>query len=340
MPESIKVESISGVRKAAILILALPKETAARVLSSLDKSSIEQIGLEIAKIEAVDPNEQKAVLEEFYNLTLAQTYIEQGGIEYARKLLEAALPIDEARRVIEIITQTLQSEPFDFLRKAPLENLLPFIHNEHPQTIALILAHLPSSKSAEVLSALPAEKKVEVVKRLATIERTSPEVIAQIEKVLEKKFSVTFTETIRETEGVKLVSEILNKADRATEKSILESLEEENPELADNIRRLMFVFEDIILVDDRGIQNLLKEINVNQLALALKVSSDELKNKFLKNMSKRAGELLKEEMEYMGPVRLSEVEAAQRAIVEKVRALEEAGQAYIQGRGGADQIIM
>ncbi|MBI3099743.1 MAG: flagellar motor switch protein FliG [Planctomycetes bacterium] len=339
-PKAKEKLGISGLRKAAVLIVSLEQEMATKVLAQMDKDTIERLSFEIAKLEDVTTVERDRVLEEFYHLSLAQQYIEQGGVAYARALLEKVLPPEEAQRIIETIEQSLRVAPFGFLHKAETENLLTFLQEEHPQTIALILAHLGPGQSAEVLAGLPSKKQLEVVKRLATMEHTSPEVIAQVEGALEKRFASLVTEELRETGGVEAVAEILNLTDRATERGILEALEEEDPDLVDQIRRLMFVFEDILLVNDRGVQNILKEVENDQLALALKTASEELKEKFFRNMSKRAAELIREEMEFMGPVRLADVESAQATIVDAVRKLEEAGEVIIQGRGGEEEIVV
>ncbi len=331
---------ISGVRKAAILLMSIDHDSAIKILSGLDKETVAAIGLEISRFEGVTKEERNKVLEEFSNLAAAHKYVSEGGFEYAKRLIEKALPMDEARKIIETLEQTLRSEPFDFLRKVPPETSLAFIQAENPQTIALILTYLPPTQAAEIVAGLPIQKRVEVIKRIATIEQTDPQVIKNIEKVLEKKFVTTFRQAAVEKEGIKIAAEILNRTDRSTEKSILEKLEEESPDLSVAIRRNMFVFDDIILVDDRGIQNLLKEIDMRQLAIALKVASDEVKEKFKKNMSKRAVELLNDEIQYLGPVRLSEVERVQQSIVEKVRILEEQGLLFIQGRTGGDQLIL
>lgn len=337
---SVSELKLSGARKAAILLLSLDHETATKILASLDKDMVSAIALEISRLEGVTKEERKKVLEEFSNLATAHRYISEGGFEYAKKLIEKALPMEEARKIVETLEQTLRSEPFDFLRKVPAETSLAFIQSENPQTIALILTHLPPTQAAEILAGLPLQKRVETVKRIATIEQTDPQIIANIEKVLEKKFISTYKQLGIEKEGIKIAAEILNRTDRSTEKSILEKLEEESPELTVAIRRNMFVFEDIVLVDDKGIQNLLKEIDIKQLAVALKVASDEVKQKFYKNMSKRAVELLNDEIQYLGPVRLSEVENTQQQIVDKIRHLEEQGLLFIQGRTGGDQLIV
>lgn len=336
-------KTISGLRKSAILILSLDQSEGTRVLAQMaqdDKEGMERLAMEIARCENVTAEERDRVLEEFCHVSLAQQYIEQGGVAYARTLLEKVLPPDEVNRILQTIEASLKVAPFGFLQKADSDNLLAFIQEEHPQTISVILAHLSAAQSSEILSGLPSKKQLEVVKRLATMEHTSPEIIAQVEAALEKRFTSLVTEEMRETGGVEAVAEILNLADRATERGILEALEEEDPDLVDQIRRLMFVFEDILLVNDRGVQSILKEIENDQLALGLKTASEELKNKFFKNMSKRAGELIAEEMEYMGPVRLADVEAAQAAIVDVIRRLEETGDVIVQGRGGSGEEIV
>lgn len=329
-----------GIRKAAILMVSLEQDMAAKVLSQLDKETIELVGLEIAKLENVSKEERDRIIEEFYHLSMAQQYVEQGGVSYARSLLEKVLPIEETQRILEMIEQSMKMAPFGFLQKADAENLLTFMQNEHPQTIALILAHLSHSQSAEILAGLPSQKQLEVIKRLASMEHTSPEVISQVEQALEKKLASFVTEELKESGGVKTAAEILNLTDRSTERNILDLLEEQAPELADQIRKLMFVFDDILLVNDRGIQNLLKEVEPNTLALGLKTASVELREKFFKNMSKRAVDMIKEEIEFMGPVRLADVEAAQQSIVDVVRQLEEKGELFIQGRGGEEEIIV
>jgi flagellar motor switch protein FliG len=342
MPEKNKPKefALTGLRKAAVMLVSLDQDLAARVLAQMEKDDIERLSLEIAKLEEVTKEERDKVLEEFYNLTLAQQYIEQGGVSFARTLLEKVLTPDEAQKIIETIEQSMKMAPFGFLQKAEPENLLTFLQDENPQTIALILAHMGPSQASAVLQGLPAKKQLEVVKRLASMEHTSPEVVSEIEKTLERRLASLVTEEYREAGGISAVAEILNLTDRSTERAILEALEEENPDLVDQIRRLMFVFEDILLVNDRGIQSVLKDIENEQLALSLRNAKPELREKFFKNMSKRAAEMIREEMEYMGPVRLADVEAAQQTIVDVVRRLEEQGDVIIQGRGGEEEIVV
>ncbi|MGB9626582.1 MAG: flagellar motor switch protein FliG [Phycisphaerae bacterium] len=329
-----------GLTKAAILLLAVGPDTATQILRKLDKETVEEITREVASLKEVDPEKRNAVVEEFYNLVLARQYVDSGGLEYARNLLEKSLPRDDAARIMEQIEHQVHQQPFSFLQKAESENLLTFIQEEHPQTIALILAHLPSAKASEILVGLPGPKQIEVVTRVANMEQTSPEVIKEVEKGLEQRLSGIVSQRFQKVGGVEAVAEMLNLADRATEKAIFESLESEDPDLVEQIRRLMFVFEDILLVNDKGIQAVLKEVDNDDLALALRTASEELKQKIFKNMSERAAQLIKEDMEYMGPVRVSDVETAQQKIVDVVRRLEDAGEIVIAGRGGEKELIV
>lgn len=331
----------AGLRKAAILLVSLEPDLAAKVLEQVgDRDLIERLSVEIARLDNVSRAERDKALEEFYNLNLAHRYVEQGGMDYAKSLIEKVLPPDESGRVMETIQVSVRDTPFAFLQKAEPESLLTFLQEEHPQTIALILAHLAPSQAAAILGGVPAKKQVDVIRRLATMQQTSPEIVSQVEGALQKKMSAVVEEELKETGGVTSVANILNLADRATERTILESLEEEDPDLVDKIRRLMFIFDDVLRVNDRGIQALLKEIDREQLALALRTANPELKDKFFKNMSKNASNLIKEEMEYMGPVRLADVENAQQQIMDIVRKLEEAGEVIIQGRSGEEEIIV
>ncbi|MFH1549798.1 MAG: flagellar motor switch protein FliG [Planctomycetota bacterium] len=330
---------VTGLRKTAILLLNLEKEIAAKVMAKLSREEIERVSLEIARLKDVTKEERDSIMEEFYHLNVASRYVAQGGMTYARELLEQSVGKAESEEIFSVLKDSIQQAPFSFLRKAESENILTFIQEEHPQTIALIISYLPSKKASEILGGLPAKKQIDVVKRVANMEHTSPEVIANVEKSLEIRLSSIVGQEFQEVGGIERLAEVLNFADRATEKNILGNLEEEDPNLVDQIRRLMFVFEDIILVNDKGIQAMLKEVDNNTLALALKTASDELKKKIFDNMSERAATLINEEMEFMGPVRISDVEAAQRTVVDTIRRLEESGEAIIQGRGGEDQIV-
>ncbi|MBC8109067.1 MAG: flagellar motor switch protein FliG [Anaerolineae bacterium] len=330
----------SGVRKAAILLLTLEQDQAAEILKRLPPEAIEEVSREIASLGEISLNVRKEIFGEFYNVALANSYVSEGGLEYAKNLLRKSLDAGEAEKAIKQVTQQVATTPFSFLQKAESENLLTFIQDEHPQTIALILAHLPPQKASEILVGLPSQKQIEVVKRVANMEQTNPEVIKEVEKGLEHRLSDIVSQTFEKAGGVDTVAEMLNLADRSTEKGIMEGLEAEDPDLVEQIRRLMFVFEDILLVNDKGIQAVLKEIDNEVLSLALKTASEELKNKIFKNMSERAAQLIGEDMQYMGPVRVSDVESAQQKIVDVVRRLEDAGEIIIAGRGGEKEMVV
>lgn len=261
------------------------------------------------------------------------------GIQYAKEVLEKALGGEKASEIIRRLTSSLQVRPFDFVRKADPAQILNFIQNEHPQTIALVLSYLDAKQSGQILSSLPQEVQADIARRIAIMDRTSPEVINEVEQVLEKKLSSTVTEDFTETGGIETVVEVLNGVDRSTERTILEALEVQDPELAEEIKKRMFVFEDIVTLDNRAIQRVIREVDNNDLMLALKVASDEVKEIVFKNMSTRMAETFKEEMNYMGPVRLRDVEEAQSRIVEVIRKLEDAGEIVI-ARGQGDEIIV
>lgn len=330
---------LTGRQKAAILLIALGPEIAAQIYKHLKDEEIEQLTLEIANMRRVDPKLKEEVVEEFHQMCVAKEYIAQGGIEYAKEILERALGTQKALDVINRLSSTLQVKPFDFVRKTDPSQLLNFIQGEHPQTIALIMAYLDPDKAAAILSALPPERQADVARRIALMDRTSPEVIREVEKILERKLSSLVQEDFTSAGGVKTLAEVLNRVDRSTEKAIMENLEVRDPELAEEIKRLMFVFEDIVQLDDRSIQRVLREVDSKELALALKGASEEVFNKIRRNMSKRAADMLKEEIEFMGPVRLRDVEEAQQKIVNIIRKLEEAGEIVI-ARGGGDEIIV
>ncbi len=331
---------ISGLKKAAILMVALGSEASAKLLAELDHETVEHLTREIALIDSIEPERRNQIVEEFYGLAMASTYVEHGGVAYARSVLEQALDPEQASRLIRIIEGEVYKQPFAFLQRTDAANLLTFIQDEHPQTIALILAHVGPTKGSAILSGLPPAKQLEVVARVANMDQMNPEVVKEVEHGLELRLSGIVSQTFQKVGGVNAVADMLNLADRATEKGILELLENEDPELVDQIRRLMFVFEDIMLVNDKGIQAVLKEIDNDELALALKTASPELRDKIFKNMSERAAQLIKEDMEYMGPVRVSDVEAAQQRIVDVVRRLEDAGEIIIAGRGGEKELVV
>ena len=329
---------MDGVEKAAILLIALGPEKSAQIFKHLKEEEIEQLTLEIANTSSVSPQTKEQVLNEFYEVCLAQQYIAEGGITYAKELLEKALGEDKARDVIGKLTASLQVRPFEFIRKTDSTQLLNFIQDEHPQTIALILSYLPAAQASTVVSALPPEKQADVAKRIAMMDRT-PDVIKQVEKVLERKLASLVNQDYTIVGGVDAIVEILNSVDRGTEKHIMETLEVEEPELADEIRKKMFVFEDILSLDNRAIQRVLRDVDNHDLALALKGATEEVQNVILNNLSTRLASMIKEDMEYMGPVRMKDVEDAQQKIVNIIRKLEDSAEIVIS-RGGGDEIIV
>lgn len=329
---------MDATRKAAILLLSLEKPLAAEVLSQLPRDQVERLTLEIAKVEDVTREQQQSVLDEFDGQFQELVPIERGGLIFANELLEQSLGKDHAGQILENVKQSMNAVPFGFLHKAGADNLLTFISEEHAQTIALIMSHLPSALSAEVLSGLPSNKQLDVIRRIANMEQTSPEVIADVEKTLQSRMTSTFNQQLEKRGGVPMVAQILNVTDRMTNKGILESLEQQDSELADEIRRLMFVFDDLQKLDDKAIRALLKEVENNQWAIALKGASDEIRQKVFSNLSQRAAEMLKEEMDFLGSVRLSDVEAVQQQIVDTVRRLEDSGEIVVAS-GGGDQFI-
>ncbi|MFW6301340.1 MAG: flagellar motor switch protein FliG [Bacillota bacterium] len=330
---------LSGRKKAAILLVTLGPDISANIFQHLSDDLIEELTLEIANMQKVDSGIKDDVIEEFYQLARAQDYLERGGIEYARDVLNKALGEDKAKDIIGRLTATLQVRPFDAIRKTDPSQLLNFIQGEHPQTIALILAYLDPDHASQVMASLPQEIQTSVAKRIAVMDRTSPDIIKEVEDVLEQKLSSIVTNEYASAGGIESIVDILNQVDRGTEKNILDKLEENDPELAEEIKMRMFVFEDITVLDDQAVQLVLRQVDTNDLSLALKTSSEEVEEKILSNMSNRAAEMLKEDMEFMGPVRLREVEDAQQRIVNVIRELEESGEIVI-ARGGESEIIV
>jgi flagellar motor switch protein FliG len=330
---------MDDLRKAAILLLSLDKPLAAEVMSQLPRRQVELVTIEIAKLEGVTKEEQEKVLEEFGNLARDRVPMERGGMDLATELLKQSLGESGSGEVLDAVRQSMNAIPFGFLQKAGADNLLTFVSEEHPQTIALIMSHLPSAMSAEVLAGLPSNKQIEVIRRIATMEQTSPEVIHDVEMSLQGRMTSTFNQQLEKAGGVPRVAEILNVADRMTNKGILESLEQEDAELVDEIRRLMFVFDDLLKLDNKAIQALLKEVDNPQWAVALKGASEEIRQKVLGNLSQRAADMLREEMDYLGPVRVSDVESMQQQIVDAVRRLEDAGEIEIGGGKESEQFI-
>ena len=332
-------QDYTGIQKAAILLIALGPERSADIFKHLKEDEIEELTLEIANTRSVSPQVKEDVLNEFYQICLAQQYIAEGGIGYAKELLDKALGEDRAKEVITKLTASLQVRPFEFVRKTDPSQLLNFIQDEHPQTIAMILSYLTSAQAALVIGALPPEKQADVAKRIAMMDRTSPDLIKEVERVLEKKLSSLVNQDYTIVGGVDAIVNILNTVDRTTEKHIMESLEIEEPELADEIRKKMFVFEDILLLDDRAIQRVLRDVDNADLGVALKAANEEVQNVIFKNLSKRLAAMIKEDMEFMGPVRMKDVEEAQQKVVSVIRKLEDSGEIVIS-RGGGDEIVV
>lgn len=332
--------SISGLKKAAIVLVALGTNASSKIFQKLNDEEVEKITTEIARLEGVPNEVREGVLEEFHHLTMAQQFISQGGIDYAKEVLESALGPQKAKEILDKVQSAIRTTGFNLLEHVDQQQLINFIQKEHPQTIALLLAQMNSQNAANILSSLPAEMQIEVATRIATMESISPDVLDQVEHVLSEQVKQMFGGNVSEMGGVKSIAEILNMVDRGAEKNILGNLERENPELAAEIKNLMFVFEDILLIDDRSMQRVLKEVDTKELGLALKGSNEEVQNKFFKNMSSRASEMIKEEMEFMGPVRIKDVEECQQRIVDVIRRLEEDGEIVISGRGGSDEVIV
>lgn len=303
-----KKTNLTGRQKAAVFLIAVGSEVSSEIFKHLREDEIEQITFEIARLDKITPEDKEKVLVEFNELMMAQEFISNGGIDFARGLLEKALGNQKAIDIINRLTSSLQVRPFDFIRRTDPQHLLNFIQNEHPQTIALILSYLDPQKASNILSNLPHTIQAEVAKRIATMDRVSPDVLREVERVLERKLSTLASEDYTSAGGIDSVVEILNLVDRGTEKTIIEALEEEDPELAEEIKKRMFVFEDIVLLDDRAIQKVMREVDNSDLAKALKSVDTEVQEKIFKNMSKRAANLLREDMDFMGPIRIKDVE--------------------------------
>ncbi|MBP3594016.1 MAG: flagellar motor switch protein FliG [Lachnospiraceae bacterium] len=336
---AMKITDLNGVQKAAILLITLGPDKAANVFKHLKEDEIEQLTLEIANTRSVSQSLKEEVLDEFYEVCLAQQYIAEGGIGYAKDLLEKALGAEKAMEVIGKLTASLQVRPFEFIRKIDASQILNFIQDEHPQTIALILSYLSTGQASTIISQLSQDKQADVAKRIAQMDRTSPDVIKEVERVLERKLSSLANQDYTLAGGVDAIVEILNTVDRGTEKHIMETLEIDEPELADEIRKKMFVFEDILTLDDRSIQRVLREVDNNELAVALKSANEDVQNAIFNNLSKRLATMIREDMDFMGPVRMKDVEEAQQKIVNIIRKLEDSGE-IVTSRGGGDELVV
>ncbi|MDR0684127.1 MAG: flagellar motor switch protein FliG [Spirochaetaceae bacterium] len=333
------IKNMTGRQKAAVFLVSIGSDISSEIFKYLREDEIETLTFEIARMEMIEPEQKDAILTEFQELMMANQFISIGGIDYARELLEKSLGSQKAIDIINRLTSSLQVRPFDFIRRTDPAHLLNFIQQELPQTIALILAYLEPNKASMILQNLPSEAQSEVARRIAIMDRTSPEVLREVERVLEKKLSTLSSEDYTAAGGVGSIVEILNLVDRSSEKQIVEALEEEDPELAEEIKKRMFVFEDIVMLDDRSIQKVLREVDQQELSKALKSVDAEVQDKIYKNMSKRAAQMLKEDMEFMGPVRLKDVEESQQKIVSIIRHLEDTGEIVV-ARAGEDELVV
>jgi flagellar motor switch protein FliG len=332
-------EELSNRQKAAIMLMILGPDLSGQILRHFEEDQIEVLSLEVARLDKINPEQREEVLQEFYEVAIAQDYISQGGLDHAKRVLESAFGADKADEVIKRVMAAMQVVPFDFLKKADPNQLLSFIQDEHPQTIALILAYMPVNSAALVLGKLPSELRAEVAARIAMMDQTPPEVIRRVEQVLEKKVSTLINQEMSQAGGPKALVDLLNRVDRSTERLIVDSLTESNPELAEQVKNMMFVFEDIVQLDDRAVQQILREVDMKELATALKAVGPEVQEKVVKNLSERAAGMLKEDMEFMGPVRLRVVEEAQQKIVAVIRRLESAGEIVIARTGEEDVLV-
>lgn len=334
-----KKSQLTGRQKAAIFLVSLGSDVSSEIFKHLREDEIEQLTFEIARLDKVDSEDRDRVLQEFQEMMMAADFIQSGGIDYARDVLERALGTQKAIDIVNRLTSSLQVRPFDFIRRTDPSHLLNFIQGEHPQTIALILAYLDPQKGAQILSGLSHQIQADVARRIATMDRTSPDVLREVERVLERKLSTLASEDFTQAGGIESIVEVLNNVDRGTEKIIIEALEEEDPELAEEIKKRMFVFEDIVLLDDRSIQKVMREVDGQDLAKALKGVDAEVQEKIFRNMSKRAASLLREDMDFMGPIRLRDVEESQQKIVNIIRKLEESGD-IIVARAGEEELVV
>jgi flagellar motor switch protein FliG len=331
-------ESKIGKRKAAIFLISVGPEIAAKILSEFSEPEVETLMVEVANCSMVSQDEKETIMEEFYEDYLAKDSLDKGGINFATEVLEKAFGKVRAEEMIDRLSENISVGPFNFLRNTEPDHLVTFIKSEHPQTIALILTYLNYDQASKVLCSLRPELQTEVAKRIAVMDRTTPEVISRVEKILEKKISTIAGQDLRIVGGVKAIVGILNNVDRGTEKVILNSFEKANKALAAEVKSMMFVFEDVLKLDDKAVQRVLKEIDQNVLSLAMKNASRELRDKIFKNMSERAADILQEDMEVMGPSRVTDIEKAQVAVVAKIKELDDSGEIVI-ARGDSEKLV-
>ncbi|MCA0988907.1 flagellar motor switch protein FliG [Guptibacillus algicola] len=334
-----KTKEISGTQKAAILLTSLGPDLSIQTFKHLTEKEIDKLALGISKLSRVETEDRENIMDEFIQMVKAKDYIAAGGIDFARHVLVEALGPKKAEEILARLQSSTQTKPFAFARKADPEQILNIVQQEHPQTIALILSYLDSQQASKILSSLPQERQADVARRIALMESTSPEVISKLEDIIERKLNASGSQDYTFTGGVESIVEVLSGVDRSTERTILSSLEKDDPKLAEEIKQRMFVFEDIVLLDDRSIRLVISEVKDDDLSIALKVASEEVKDLIFRNMSNRRVETVKEELELMGPLRLSEVEEAQTRVVSVIRYLEDTGEIVI-ARGGGDDVIV
>ena len=335
---NVKEKTIDGKQKAAVVMVAIGAEHAAKIYKNLKDDEIETLTLEVATLPKLNNESMDSVLNEFYEMCLAQKFIVEGGVDYAKDVLEKAFGVQNARNVIDKVIISLGNKSFDFMKKVDPKQLFSFIQNEHPQTIALILSHATKLQASSVLGMLTKEKQVEVIERIAKMDRTSPDVIKEVENALQKKLSSLGMAEVTDIGGIKYTAELLNSVDRGTEKYIFDILGKKDMELAEDIRKLMFVFEDIVSLDDMAMQRLNRELDTKDIVVALKTATEEVKNAFFRNMSKRVADQVREDVEYLRNVRHRDIEAAQQRIVNKIRDLEEMGEIVVS-HGKDDEFV-
>jgi flagellar motor switch protein FliG len=334
--------ALSGIRKTAILLVVLGEKASAEILREFDEEEVHQIGREVARIGSIAPEQRDQILEEFYQMSVAHEFVIKGGVEYAKKMLINAFGQDSARSLLDRLMKTIGNDManFDALQKADPQQLAKFIHNEHPQTIALILSHLNPSQAAALLSSLPAEMRGDVALRMASLDQISPDIIARIATIIGQKLKALGELSRESYGGIRAVAEMFNRLDSVTSKEILENIENANHALVETVRHLMFVFEDLLTMDASAIVEILSRVDRKLLTLALKGTSENLRNHFLENMSQRGADMLREEMDIMGPVKIKDVEGAQQQIIAVVRQMEAEGVISMKGGGGGDQYVM
>lgn len=338
--DALSIKYMTNSQKVAALLISLGPKTASEIMKNInDETEVEHIALEIASLQRVGPETLNAIMAEFYSIFQASGYLATGGVSYARQLLQESYGQSQADKILERLVATLQTNPFDFFNNADPAQLATSFQNENPQLVALVLAYLKPERAAAVLGALSPEMQAVVALRIADMDRTNPEVLREVERIMENKFSSVVTADFSMAGGIEALAEIVNRSDRTTEKAILDSLEMKDPEIAEQVRELMFVFEDIITLDDRSIQRVLREVDTKDLALSLKGSNQDVQDKIFKNMSERAATILKDDMEYMGPVRAKDVQEKQTVIVSIIRALEGTGEITVSRSTEEDDFI-